>query len=56
MGSNEGIIQLQFNGRLGYICGYSWRDDEAEVACKQVGLGDSFVEARDSFDNNPEGK
>ena len=47
----EGVIQLEFNGRVGHICDTGWDDVDAEVACAEIGLHDS-----NKYDTSPEGK
>ena len=44
-------MQLEFNGRLGYICDNGWDNVDAEVACVEIDLHDSKA-----FDITPEGK
>ena len=53
---NEGVIQLEFNGRLGHICGRNWHSEEVKVACKQLGLGNTNLQYRNTFDTFPEEK
>ena len=48
----EGVIQLEFNGRLGHICDTEWDDVDVEVACAEIGLHDSH----NGYDTSPERK
>ena len=47
----EGVIQLEFNGRVGHICDTGWDDVDAEVACAEIGLHGS-----EKYDTSPEGE
>ncbi|XP_019852771.1 PREDICTED: scavenger receptor cysteine-rich type 1 protein M160-like [Amphimedon queenslandica] len=34
----KGLVQVQYSGRWGYVCGNYWGDFEAKVICNQLGL------------------
>ena len=51
-GKREGVMQLEFNGRMGHICDSGWDSVDAEVACVEFDLDDT----RTDYDINPEGK
>ena len=48
----EEIVEVEYNGRWGYICDTSWDPVDAEVACVEFNKDD----ARTNYDTNPEGK
>ena len=48
----EGVVQLEFNGRMGHICDTGWDSVDAEVACVEFNLDNSVTD----YDTNPEGK
>ena len=49
--SREGLMQLQYSGRMGYICDNEWDEIDAEVACVEFKLHDSA-----KYDTTPEGE
>ena len=48
----EGIVEVEYNGRWGYICDTSWDSVDAEVACVEFNNDDALT----NYDTNPEGK
>ena len=44
-------MQLQYSGRMGYICDNEWDEVDAEVACVEFKLHDS-----PNYDTTPEGE
>lgn len=46
----EGLMQLEYNGRMGYICDNEWDEIDAEVACDELKLHDS----RNGYTTNPD--
>jgi len=36
---NEGIVEVEIDGKWGIICGDDWSLMEGMAACKQAGLG-----------------
>ena len=50
--TREGVMQLEFSGRMGYICDNEWDEIDAEVACVEFEQHDS----RTDYDTNPEGE
>ena len=47
----EGLMQLQYSGRMGYICDDEWDEIDAEVACAEFKQHDSAT-----YDTTPEGE
>ena len=45
-------MELQYNGRWGYICDTSWDSVDAEVACVEFNKDNSVT----NYDTNPEGE
>ena len=48
----EGVVQLEFNGRTGYVCSDGWHVVDVEVACIELDLEDD----NGVYDTSPEGK
>ena len=48
----EGVVQLEFNGRMGYVCSDGWHVADVEVACIELGLDDD----NGIYDTSPEGE
>ena len=47
---SEGLMQVQYGGRLGFICNNDWNDTDAEVACRE------FDQQNGNADTSPEGE
>ena len=43
-------MQVQYGGRLGFICNNDWNDTDAEVACRE------FDQQNGNADTSPEGE
>ena len=41
-------MEVQYNGTWGTICDYGWQLKDAQVLCRQLGLGKAFVATRNS--------
>ena len=38
---SQGIVEICYNSKWGYICDDEWGINEHKVACRQLGFGDS---------------
>lgn len=39
---NEGRVEVYTHGQWGSICNRGWTQEDAKVACKQLGYGDAY--------------
>ena len=47
------MVQLEFNGRMGYVCSDGWQEADAEVACIELDLD---KDNNGVYDTSPEGE
>lgn len=45
-------MQLEYSGRMGYICDNNWDEIDAEVACRELGKDNS----RNGYSTDPDGE